>query len=305
MAENELVPQSVRHDASVAYDDLYPAVNDARWSDAAVAGRRILTLLGPYPKATQIAAVAVEKAWAYLVVGMDELAHRRHDAAVLNLRRSIDLLPPQPGAVIPLEALNQIALTYADKGDLRRSADTYREFLRAVRDSQMEVNESMFWLALGRVLERIGEESDRVAAIHAYSVSLATRPSAVGPDDLDDRTHRAEAQVGIVRCSLADAPGEGRLFWSPWLKGKRWGWLIALLGAAAGLYVAGVCAIVAGDVPRAWSLLGASAIPFLVVLLPTLRKVSGPGWSAEMDVSRPALKFALTLKAPSGDDLPT
>lgn len=290
------VPQSIRGEAAEAYEDVYPAVREGRWKDAADAGRRVLKLLQRYPNADREFAFCMEKAWSWLAVGMEAKGAGRLREAASAFLRAADLLPGMQGPSIAAEALNQLALVQADLGDLPRSAQTFRAALALLKVNPE--NQPVLWLGLGRVLERQG---DRVGAIHAYSRALLGRLDRV-KDEVCEWTH--DAYAGVVRCCFAEASPQGRPFWTPWLCAGAWrkaffGILAMLAGA---FFFGAVAAARNADYTHAGWLLGFFAVPMLVILLPSLRKASGPGWAFEMQTES-AVRFAFDLKAPSGEDL--
>lgn len=290
------VPETVRSEAAEAYEDVFPAVREGRWRDAAEAGRRVLKLLQRYPDADREFAFRMEKAWSWFALGVEARAGGRLREAVDALRRAADLVPGMQGPSVAAEALNQLALVQADLGDLPRSAATFREALALLRVNPE--GQAVLWLGLGRVLERQG---DRVGAIHAYSRALLGRLDQV-KDEVCEWTH--DAYAGIVRCCFAEASPEGQPFWTPWVCAGAWRkvFLGVLSALAGGFFFGAVTAALIADYTLAGWLLGFLAVPMLVILLPSLRKASGPGWAFEMQ-AQSGVRFAFDLKKPSGEDL--
>ena len=292
------VPAEVRTQTAIAHEQVYPAVLGARWADAAAPARRVLSLLDGYPNATQAWHFCVELAWAHFAVGMGAKSAGRLDEAIAHLTRAIEVLPsgPQAGR-IPLEARYQRALIYFEKADLRRSIDGLRGVLCAMKAYDPHVSKSVVFLNLGRVLERRGGSEDRVDAIRNYAESIRSQPVET---PVEQWTH--EAYAGIVRCCFAGSPAEARPFWTCWMQGWRRVWLIGLVCTALSLFASAVYHVAHGEVQYAWSLVALAVLPLLVILLPALRKASGPGWSIEMQDRPTSLGFAFDLKRPGDGD---
>lgn len=294
------VPDEIQAQAAEAYEGVYPAVEDGRWQDGAEAGRRVLRLLQNYPGADREFHFKMEKAWSYFAIGMYARAAGRLKEAALHLRKSADMLPGRRHPSINVEALNQLALVQADMGDLKASAATYREALSlfAVEDRR---DPGILWLGLGRVLERMGSREDRIGAIHAYSTAIGMGRGLSG-SDVAEWTY--DAHAGIVRCCFADAGGQERPFWRPWFggaKGSRFCFWV-LVAVAGMLFSWSVVSVALSEYTRAGWLLGLFAVPVLVILLPSLRRASGPGWAVELQAHR-SVQLAFDLKKPSGEDL--
>jgi len=294
------VPDEVRAQAAEAYEDVYPAVKDGRWQDGSEAGRRVLRLLQKYPSADQAHHFRMEKAWSYFAIGMHARAAGTLKEAALHLRKAADMLPGRRHPSINVEALNQLALVQADMDDLKAAAATYHEALTlfAVEDRQAQ---AILWLGLGRVRERLGSREDRIGAIHAYSTAIST---GRGPSGTDVAEWTYDAHAGIVRCCFADSGGQRQPFWYPWLgssKGPRFCfWVLAALAGV--LFLWSVVSVALSEYTQAGWLLGLFAVPVLVILLPSLRRASGPGWAVELQ-AHPGVQLAFDLKKPSGEEL--
>ncbi len=291
------VPAAIRAQAAEAHEHVYPAVKEGRFTDAAAAGRQVLTLLEVYPNAYRDLAFCMELAWAYFAVGMEAKSLGRLDEAIACFDSALRVLPPkyQHGS-LPLEALNQRTLVYLEKGDLSRSIDGYRELLAHIEREQFPVNKWVFSFGLGRLLERRGGPDDRAKAIHAYAQAIRSQPAG----DPASWTH--EACAGIVRCCFDLSPSETRPFWACWMQGWRRIWFMGLVAVVVILYGFAIYHMSLGESRYAWSIVGLAALPLLIILLPGLRKASGPGWSIEMQEHPAPLGFAFDLKMPGGDD---
>jgi len=290
-------PEDLRATVATMYEALWPAINDERWRDAARAGREILHALREYPDAALPIPVQVERAWSYLALGVEAKEAGRLSEAISLLQRAADVLPGQWWPSATARALWVQSSVHEELGDTDAALAALRRLLDLLHNEPQR--RGPVWFAIGGNHERRGESRE---AITAYSEALEQQ---VGSRLRGTADWRHEARAAIVRCQIAEGRSAG-VFWDLWW---RSGWaprlvfaIVAL--AAAGLFAASVWAVARDDYLAAGWWVGLFGALMLVLLLPTIRRVSGHGFAVELQ-ERSDVAFVMELKdAPRGADLP-
>ena len=290
--EGSAFPEALRAAAAATYEELWPAINEGRWRDAGATGRRILGMLRDYSDASLPTPVAVERAWSHFAVGMEAKDAGRLGEAASCLGKAADVLPRQWWPSATGRALWMLAAVQEERGDFGNAISTLQKLLSLLGNEPQRRGPVLF--AIGCNHER---RSERENAIRAYSQALEQHVD-FRLDEARDWRHKARA--GIVRCQVAETRPVP-MFWDSWCKAGRASRLVLIMLAlaAAVLFGAAVRAVVLKDYAAAGWWLALSAVLMLVLLLPVLRRVSGRGFTIELQEQK-GVTFAIEL-----EDAPT
>ncbi len=290
-------PQDLRASVAEMYERLWPAVNDERWRDAARAGAEILDALRHYPDAALPTPIKMERAWSYFAVGMDAKDASRLREAVSLLGKAADVLPGQQWRSATARALWVLASVHEELGNWDAAIATLRPLMDLCHNEPQR--RGPVWFAMGCNYERLGEREN---AISAYSEALE-QPAVSRLRERGDWRHQARA--AIVRCQISEGR-PARAFWDLWWRAGLLPRLVFAVVAltAAGLFAASMWSVGHINYTAARWWLALSGALTLVLLLPTLRRVSGHGFAVELQ-ERSDTSFAIGLgNAPPGADLP-
>ena len=290
-------PADLRASVAETYERLWPAINDGRWRDAAGPAREILEALRKYQDADLPTPVRKEMAWSYFALGVEAKEAGRLSEALSLLQRATDVLPGQWWPSATARALWVQSSVHEDLGNFGAAIAVLRRLLDLLGNEPQRAGP--VWFAIGCNHERRGEREE---AIVAYSEALE-QSAVLRRSESGDWRHKARA--AIVRCQIGQG-GPTPTFWDLWW---RAGWVSRLVFVVVALTTAALFALSISAVSdsdhvsaRSWLMLFGALM--LVLLLPTLRRVSGHGFAVELQ-DRSHVTFAIDLgQAEPGLDVP-